>query len=284
MTKLIATDLDGTLLNRESRISQKNLEAIKHAQALGIEVVVATGRAQFDVKKIFENTGMNPWIIGTNGATIHQPNGELFHAVPLNEKDVIDITSWLEQEDFYYEVFSDESIFTPNKGRELLAIEIDRVKSANPDINIGELQNAAQKQFSQTGFSFIQSYKDLLKADTDIYNILAFSFDEEKLEKGWGKFKSRNDLTLVKSAKHNFELEHLDASKGLALKRLANKLNIHLDNTAAIGDSYNDLSMLKIAGRSAAMENADQEIKNACHEVAFTNDEDGVAHFIYSLT
>ncbi|AXI10165.1 Cof-type HAD-IIB family hydrolase [Oceanobacillus zhaokaii] len=283
MVKLIALDLDGTTLNEESKISQQNLEAIKFAQKNGIEVVIATGRAYFDVQNTFENTGIKTWIIGANGATIHHPNGELFFDIPLDKQDAFEIMSWLEEENYYYEVFSNHSIYTPQNGRELLAIEIDRAKSANSDNQIENLKNSAQIQFSQTGFSFINSYKDLLKKDADYYNILAFTFDEEKLKMGREKFRNRKDLTLVSSAKHNFELEHKDASKGNALKILANKLGINIADTAAVGDSYNDLSMLRIAGKSAAMGNADQEIKDSCHEVTLSNREDGVAHFIYSL-
>ncbi|WP_209121253.1 Cof-type HAD-IIB family hydrolase [Alkalihalobacillus sp. BA299] len=284
VVKLIAVDLDGTLLNEESQISKKNLEAIKLAQTNDVEVVVATGRAYFDVQTIFKNTDIKTWIIGANGATIHQPNGDLFHSVPINKQDAIAILSWLEQEDYYYEVFSNHAIFTPQNGRELLTIEMDRIKSANPEVSIEHLEHAAKKQFSQTGFSFINSYRDLLETDVDIYNILAFSFNEEKLRKGWAKFEHKKDLTIVKSAKHNFELEHKNASKGIALEILANELKINLSDTAAVGDSFNDLSMLKKARRSAAMGNAPQEIKNSCDEVTLSNVEDGVAHFIYSLT
>ena len=283
MSRLIAVDLDGTLLNEESRISDKNIEAIKFAQKNGIEVVIATGRAHFDVKKIFEDTGINTWIISANGATIHQPNGELFHSVPIDKEVAIDALSWLEKEGFYYEVSSNHSIFSPQIGQELLAIEMDRIKSANPDVNIEGLRSAAEKQNSQAGFSFIQSYKNLIEKDMDIYNILAFSFHEEKLKNGWSKFEAVDELTIVKSANHNFELVHKNASKGNALQILANKLNIEVADTAAVGDSYNDLSMLKAAGRSAAMGNANQDIKNACKEITLTNDEDGVAHFIYKL-
>eukprot|EP00130_Batrachochytrium_dendrobatidis_P008537 XP_006683412.1 hypothetical protein BATDEDRAFT_93175 [Batrachochytrium dendrobatidis JAM81] len=275
--------LDGTTLNEESKISQQNLEAIKFAQNKGVEVVIATGRAYFDVEDIFENTGIKTWIIGANGATIHRPNGELYHDIPLDKKDAFEIMSWLEEKEFYYEVFSNHSIYTPQSGRELLAIEIDRAKSANNAVQIEQLEKSAQIQFSQTGFSFINSYKDLLEKDADYYNILAFTFDEEKLQMGRKKFSNRKDLTLVSSAKHNFELEHKDAAKGNALKVLANKLAINIADTAAVGDSYNDLSMLRIAGRSAAMGNAEQEIKDSCHEVTLSNRDDGVAHFIYSL-
>lgn len=285
MVKLIAVDLDGTLLNEENQISNKNLEAIKYAQSKGFEVVVATGRAHFDVQAIFKHTKIKTWIIGSNGATIHQPNGELFHSVPINRHDALNILAWLEKENFYYEISSNHSIWTPQNGREILAIEMDRVKSANPEMGIDQLKYAAEKQFSQTGFSFIKSYKDLLEAvDVDFYNILAFSFYEEKLSEGMAKFEHMKDVTTVKSAKHNFELEHRKASKGIAFEVLANKLTINLADTAAVGDSYNDLSMLRIAGRSAAMENAHEEIKGSCHEVTFSNLDDGVAHFIYSLT
>lgn len=279
MTKLIAIDLDGTLLNNESKISEENLAAIKHAQSLGIEIVVATGRAPFDVSKIFSPTGINPWIIGTNGATIHHPEGALFRAVPLDKKDVIAITSWLEQENFYYEIFNEEAIYTPYNGRKQLVAEINQKHSSIQN----ELQHAMERQFSQHGFSFIHSYQELKSIDSYFYNILAFSFDETKLQKGWNTFKSREDLTLVSSGDYNFELEHPDASKGIALTKLIEHLGIDLRETSAIGDSYNDLSMLKIAGKSAAMGNANEEIKNTCHVVAQTNDENGVAHFINSL-
>src|SRR5690625_3276152 len=162
----------------------------------------------------------------------------------------------------------------------MLNIEMDRAKSANTDTDMEELQAAVQRQFSQEGFSTIQSYQDVLEMDADIYNILAFSFAEKKLAKGWKKFGSRQDLTIVSSSKHNFELEHKNASKGIALQSLAEKLNIRLEDTAAVGDSFNDLSMLKIAGRSAAMGNADQEIKNITKDDNNNNYEDYVNHYI----
>ncbi|RHW37991.1 HAD family phosphatase [Neobacillus notoginsengisoli] len=283
MVKLIAIDLDGTLLNEESQISKGNLEAIKHAQANGIEVVIATGRAQFDVQTIFNKTGLNTWIIGTNGATIHQPNGELFHSVLINRQDAIHILNWLEEEEYYYEIFTNHAIFTPQNGRELITIEMDRAISANPDVSTEQLIKAAEKQYSQSGFSFISSYKEIIDTDIDVYNILAFSFDKDKLQKGKEKFKGMKDVTMVTSAMHNFELEHKNASKGIALEILAKKLKINIADTAAVGDSFNDLSMLRIAGRSAAMGNAPEEIKNVCQEVTLSNTDDGVAHFIHSL-
>lgn len=280
---LIAIDLDGTLLNKHNEISRENIQAIKEAQKNGIEIVVATGRAHFDVQEIFKHTGIKTWIIGANGATIHKPNGQLFLSTPLDKDKAIEILQWLEQEKYYYEVFSDSAIFTPQNGRELLTIEMDRLISANPELNIEELKYAALKQYSQSGFVFISSYKELLETSINIYNILVFSFDKEKLNKGWKRFKDCNDLTLVTSANYNFELEHIDASKGNALKTLAKELGIPLSQTIAIGDSMNDYSMISIAGKGIAMGNACEEIKNIANEVTLTNDEHGVAYVINRL-
>jgi Cof subfamily protein (haloacid dehalogenase superfamily) len=283
MTKLIAIDLDGTLLNSKCEISIENLEAIKAAQKDRIEIVIATGRAHFDVKTIFKNTGVKTWIIGANGATIHDPYGELYHSQSIEPKKAFDILHSLEEDGFYYEVFSNDCIFTPQNGRELLQIEIDRIKSANPDISISTLKDALEKQFSQNGFAFINSYKDIEKASVDVYNILTFSFYEEKLAAGWAKYGNIEGLTIVTSADHNFELEHRNASKGIALSKLSEHLDIPIASTVAIGDSMNDVSMLTVAGIGVAMENARQEIKDISDEITLTNDENGVAKVILEI-
>lgn len=276
MTKLIAIDLDGTLLNSENKISAENLKAIKAAQKEGIEVVVATGRAHFDVKEIFKDTGVKTWVIAANGATVHNPEGALFHSQPMEKDTAAEALQFLERNHYYYEVFGRDAIYTPQSGRELLNIEIDRVESANPDADRSQLLQAAEKQYSQTGFKFVESYMDILNQTHEIYNILAFSFQQEKLDAGWEKFKDTENITLVTSAAHNFEIEHELASKGIALQKLSAHLAIELKDTAAIGDSMNDKSMLEIAGKSIAMGNARPEIKAICRDITLTNDQDGV--------
>ena len=283
MVKLIAIDLDGTLLDKGKYISEKNIEALKFAQKRGIEVVIATGRANFDAQNILNEFDINPWIIGTNGATIHDPRGELFYSVPLNQQTAGHMLNILEDEFLYYEAFIDHQICAPNYGKELLFQEIDQLMSKTNHMDKSLLKLEIEIQFGQSGFTFIDSYRNLLEQDKDIYNILAISFDEKKLQKGWEKFLDIPELTIVKSGKHNFHLQHEQASKGNALEILAKQLNVDLVDTAAVGDNYNDLPMLQIVGRSAAMGNADQEIKDLCDMVTLTNEKDGVAHFIYSL-
>ncbi|WP_445491176.1 Cof-type HAD-IIB family hydrolase [Niallia sp. 03133] len=281
--KCIALDLDGTLLNHKSRISEENQQVIKEAQNNGIEVVVATGRNYLDVVELFKETGVKTWIIGANGATIHSPEGQLFHHVPMDRDKGIDILEWLETNDYYYEVFSDDYIYTPQRGKELIAIELDRLCTANPDLDREELEKYAKVQYGQTGFYYISSYKELAAMPINMYNILAFSFDQEKLDTGWEMFKDDLTVTLVTSGRFNFEFEHLLASKGHSLSILTEHLGISLNETMAMGDSMNDLSMLSKVGYPVAMGNAREDVKSICKETTDTNDNNGVAKAIKRL-
>ncbi|MEC1736799.1 MULTISPECIES: Cof-type HAD-IIB family hydrolase [Bacillus] len=283
--KLIAIDLDGTLLNSKHQVSTENENALRQAQQDGIEVVVSTGRAYFDVVSIFQPLGIKTWVISANGAVIHDPDGRLFHSETIDKKRAYDILSWLESENYYYEVFTDSAIYTPQNGRQLLDVELDRVKSANPEADLSVLIQAAEVQYSQSGFAYINTFQELFEEDKqiDFYNILGFSFFKEKLEAGWQRYQHDKDLTLVSSADHNFELSSKKASKGQALERLAKRLNIPMNETAAVGDSLNDKSMLEAAGKGVAMGNAREDIKAIAGAVTLTNDEHGVAHMIRHL-
>ena len=281
MVKLIAIDLDGTLLNDEIKISDRNIEAIKTANERGIEIVIATGRANFDAATLFKEIGFNPWIIATNGATIHRPDGRLYQSIPLEKKRAIEMLSQLENEQFYYEAFIENKICAPKYGEQILFDELE--KSVHSSDKAAILRRGVEIQFGQDEFTFIPSYEELVGTDIEIYNILAISYHEEKLTKGWEKFKSLPQITVVQSGRYNFHLQHELASKGNALRRLAKEIGIDLAQTAAIGDNHNDLSMLEIVGRSAAMGNADEQVKEICDVVTLNHNEDGVALFIESL-
>ena len=283
MISCIVTDLDGTLLNHESKISPQNVESLKMAQEKGVEVIVATGRNYPDVIEIFKDTGLKTWIIAANGATIHDPEGNRFDHVPMDKQKAMKLLQWLEERDYYYEVFSNDYLYSPQRGRQLIEIELDRLCTANPEISRAELEKHAITQFSQTGFSYINSYKEIEMPTIDIYNILAFSFDKQKLDAGWETFKDDPSITLVTSGTYNFEFEHKDASKGNALVKLAKHLGVQLKDILAMGDSMNDLSMLEKVGYPVAMGNAREDVKNASIEIAETNDEHGVANTVKRL-
>ncbi|WP_342542778.1 HAD family hydrolase [Paenisporosarcina sp. FSL H8-0542] len=277
----IAIDLDGTLLNDKNEISEENVKAIQYAQDRGFEVVISTGRAYFDVQIICEKAGISPFVIGTNGATIHSKSGKCISSVTITKDCVESILQSLDERNYYYEVFTDKAIYTLKKGREHFQNEINSLKSAELNTDMKELIEVAERQFDQFGYVLVENYHDILKQEEEFYNILACSFDKKKLEDAWSQFKKFDELMVVSSADHNIEITSKSASKGTALEKLAILMNGSLDQSMAIGDSNNDLSMFQKVGYSVAMGNAKDVIKTVCTTTTLKNDEDGVAYAIY---
>lgn len=274
----IAIDLDGTLLNDHNEISEENIKAIQSAQDKGFEVVISTGRAYFDVQTICEKAGISPFVIGTNGATIHAKNGECLSSITLAKDCAKSILQWLDERNYYYEVFTDQAIYALKKGRQQFNNEIQSLKSAGLDK--AQLATEAERQFDQFGYVLVESYHDILSQGEEFNNILACSFDKMKLEEAWNQFKTNEELMVVSSADHNIEITNKRATKGMALEKLAFMLNGTLDQAMAIGDSNNDLSMFEKVQYSVAMGNAKDKIKAACIMTTHTNVENGVAYAI----
>jgi Cof subfamily protein (haloacid dehalogenase superfamily) len=278
---VIAIDLDGTLLNHQNEISKENIRAIQYAQANGIEVVISTGRAYFDVKNICEKAGLSTYVIGTNGATIHSKDDKRIGATTIDKNRVLTILQWLDERDYYFEVFTDRAIYTVKMRWDNFHNEIQSLKDTNLDEEMKELVEIAERQFDQFGYVLVDNYDEILKQEEDFYNILVCSFDKKKLKEAWGQFQSFDELMVVSSADHNIEMTNKNASKGIALEKLVSLTNRSLDQAMAIGDSNNDLSMLKKVGYSVAMGNAKDEIKEVCTTTTLKNNENGVAHAIY---
>lgn len=281
--KLIAIDMDGTLLNHRNEISKVNAEAIKYTQSLGIEVVIATGRSYFDALTICEMSGISTYIIGNNGSTLHNKDGNKVFSIKIAEELIEESIKWLEENNYYYEVSTPNYIYTPVNGRQIIKQELNSILSKNPDEDMLNYIYAVDKQFGQQGFSFINSYRDIVDKKEDILNILSFSLDKDKRKKGAEYFGKYKDLSLFLSTEYIFEMVSSRASKGLALKTFADMNNISIKDAVAIGDSDNDIPMLSAVDYSVAMGNASDEVKAICRYITKTNEEDGVADIIYKL-
>lgn len=280
---LIAIDLDGTLINNEHKISQENIKAIKKAQELDYEVVIATGRAHFDVQQILEAVNLPLYTIGANGATVHSPSETVILTVPMKDEHVKKSIAWLEQENFYYEVFCEKGIYTPKNSQDILYQELEDSEKRVTDSEYAYMQQQLEKQLGQSGFVYMEDSKEVFEDNNEIYNILAYSLNTKKLQKGRDQFKRETEFTFVTSSTYNFELEHRNASKGNAVAHLAKVLDVNMEKTMAIGDSGNDVSMFKVVSDSFAMANASDDVKAEAKYITVSNDENGVAQAIYQF-
>jgi len=280
MMKLIAIDLDGTLLNEGYQISDENIKAIKQAEQQGIEVVIATGRSYFDARAICGKAGLANYIISCNGASIHSREGQQISSIQMEKHDVEHIIKWLDDRNFYYEVSTNKGIYAPCAGRKILQLELEGLKGTNSEEHLVALQKLIELMHGQLGMVFVNQYQEFIGTDDVFYKILACSFDEAKRKNGVNQFMRMKQLSMASSFPSNFELVNQKASKGNALEMLAAQLKISFDQVMAIGDSPNDISMLGRVKYSVAMGNAKEEIKALCKFVTQTNGENGVAHAI----
>jgi Cof subfamily protein (haloacid dehalogenase superfamily) len=283
MIKCIATDMDGTLLNSYQMVSQENKEAILKAQAQGIEVVVATGRSYQEVRFVLDEADLHCPAICVNGAEVRTKEGEMFSATPIDKQVVKKAAEMLKERDIYFEVYSNKGTYTldPEKA---VSILVDIVMSANPDLNQEEVVHKAGARIRNGLVHQVENY-DLLFNDDEyqIYKLLAFDFDSAKMAKAAVSLEDLTQLAVSSSGHENLEITNRQAQKGIALEAFVKANGMELAETMAMGDSFNDVSMLERVGRAVAMGNAAYEIKSLCDVITATNDEHGVAKAILEV-
>ncbi|WP_157800937.1 Cof-type HAD-IIB family hydrolase [Bacillus solitudinis] len=278
--KLIATDLDGTLLNEANEISVENASAIRKAQQLGITVVIATGRSYEAALKPLADASLTCPIICLNGAQIYLENGELIRNIPLDKVACEKIIEACEKESVYVEAFTSHGGFSISR-EEFIRILVNIMKIHYPTLSTDTVNERMKQRFQDEKIEIIEDLNLIINnEDINIYKFLAFSLEDHDLENTRKQLEKNEDINITSSGHMNLEFNHPDANKGRALSIYADKLGIEMKNVMALGDNFNDYSMLQLAGLSVAMENGDPAIKELCDYTTKANTEHGVAFAI----
>ncbi|MCZ0701728.1 Cof subfamily protein (haloacid dehalogenase superfamily) [Natronobacillus azotifigens] len=281
--KVIATDLDGTLLSTTGEISSRNAQAIRKAQEAGITVIVATGRSYHAAHKPLKQAGLTCPIICLNGANIYTENGTITRSIPLSKSVSKEILALCQEHQAYFELYTSRGVFSTDR-KDFMKIIVNIILSSHPDVSAEEVEHRAQQRFQEDDFQFTNDFHALLEDQSlEVFKALAFSLEANGLDKIKAPFKDRDEVVVTSSGYDNAEFNHPEAQKGIALQLFLEDKNIDLADVMAIGDNYNDLSMLEIVGRGVAMGNAEQGVKNSCSFETLSNDEDGVAHAIETV-
>ena len=276
--KLIALDLDGTTLSSNNEISNENIRAIKRAQQQGHIVMILSGRAPESINSLLNKYNLELPLAGSNGTAVYA-NGKLLELTslsPSQNKLALDI---LEKNYAPYRVYSNKGIYVPT----------DWEKRVEKSIS-GMPEEYSQSQFFERmtrnpgkaeGTSFFENVHSLLKEEEiRIQKFFILTLNPNLKTRLWQSLLSVDDVYLTSSSSLNIEVMNGSGNKGNGLKVMADYFNIPLEDTIAIGDQFNDLPMLKVAGLSIAVDNAEDEIKKVCDVVTLSNDENGVAYAI----
>lgn len=270
--KLIVTDLDGTFLNTNHvTIPQENIDAFKKAHEMGIKVAIASGRTKILTDYIVEQLPFLDYLITSNGAiTYDMKTGKAVCSTLIDNKQSIEIFNILKDYALIYEIYFNGDCYMNHESYSMFDAE-----HVPPHIH------ALLKDFIKP----VSDLKTLIDGQgIEKLNILSLSGEERiELEEKINRTCNvafASSFPIVKGANGNLEMTDINATKGFAVKGLADALNIGKENIMCFGDGENDCSMLSFADYSFAMANGNEIAKSTAKFVTDTNDNYGVANAI----
>ena len=284
MIKLIASDMDGTLLNHNHKIPKENVELINYAKNQGIEFVVATGRAYYEALPALNEENINCDVISFNGGIVYDKNSNIISITPMLPKDLYYTIEILKSFDISYQLYTKNTIYTTSIETDINAY-IDLIRSNGYEPDVEHLRAEAQQKLDVGYITEVENIELYLnEKENPPIKIIAISNDISKLENAAKLLSENTSISVTSSGANNIEIMHKNATKGEALKEIAKIYGINLENAVAIGDNLNDQAMLDIVGYSVAMKNGNTILKEQAKYVTEkTNSEGGVADTIFKL-
>ena len=265
--RLLAIDIDGTLLDTSFQVSQENIAALRRAHDAGIEIVMVTGRRHTFAMPIARLLGLDLWLISSNGAVTRSSNGELFHRDLLPASTALDVCRHMDE-------FRGHMVFTfDREGKGALALE-----------RVDQLTNSIQR-WLEKNMEFVEFVVPIEKCLVSDPVQAMFCGNIETMMRAEEQLRAAHlaDRITVLKTRYDFrDLSIVDVlnagcSKGHALQRWARRRGLKRNQVMAIGDNYNDIEMLEFAGVPVIMGNACEELKQNGWIVTRSNNDNGVA-------
>ena len=250
---LIALDVDGTLLTDDHELREEVKEVVREAEAAGAQIVLCTGRGPNSAFPVLEKLELGGTLIGHNGAvTVTFEDERILHQYQVEPEEIIEFIRYCRSNNVHFDL---------NTAFEMMLEQMtNEVKVMYEQFEVAPLLHNFDDGIP-SGLLKLSAYgsKELIDA---VYN-------------DWSKWPS--GLQAVRSGDSFIDVLHSDATKGKALRQFGQSLGIERDRILAIGNYYNDLTMLEYAGLGVAMGNSPDAVKHAADVVAPSNNEGGVA-------
>jgi Cof subfamily protein (haloacid dehalogenase superfamily) len=265
--KLVCIDVDGTLLNTRHKVTNRTKEILQKAHAMGVHIVISTGRMYTDAEYYSNIIGVKSPVIASNGAFI-KDNEKVIYKDVLGERVSLELLEMFRKykvtpffctpDTFYYGniMFKLFYLVTKILGKRGNKLVMDYVFSWNQWKNI------------------LKKEKDNIVKSEIIYR------DAALIREMRAELKGLAHLEVVDSFKYNIEITRKGVSKGKAVEILASIYDVKREEIIAIGDSANDITMIEYAGLGIAMGNASDIVKQKADYITDSNDNEGVANAV----
>ncbi len=285
MYKLIAIDIDGTLLNSYGEVSEKNKQAIQKALNKNIDVVLTSGRMPQAILPIASEINSNKYLISGNGAAIYDIQKEkVVYNNYMSKRKILEIIDICEKNSMFYNVYTNNSILTKSLNYNILFYHNENKKHPEDKrIKINVIENL---------YDYINSYKG-----NDFLKITICDSDEMIFKSIINKLKNIKNIDvlevahmskkIIKYGTDDYEISYFyteitnqNVNKWSAIQKLIKMLGIKEEEVVAIGDNINDKEMIENAGLGIVPENSSPTMKKIADKVVSSNNESGVAEAI----
>lgn len=264
MYKLIACDLDETLLTSDRKVSPENREAVLKADELGVKFVLATGRGYATVQETLKEVGLhdleNEYVISFNGGAVtHNKGNEVLHLQGISHEFASELYKRGQEYDVTMHVYTEADVYVYNlveEEREHLDGMMEVIEIFDEDLEFLKDEPIVKVLYMNTDRSYLNTIEEDLKEITQ-------------------------DADISYSSNRYIEFNHKGVNKGAGITFLADKLGIDIEDTIAIGDNFNDLPMLETAGLAVGVSNMVPELKERMDYITKANhNESAIAEVI----
>lgn len=285
MYKLIAIDLDGTLLNSYGQVSEKNKEYINKAINNGAEVVIASGRPVSSARSIANEINANNYIICGNGSILYDlQNNQILYNKFIEKNKVLQIIKICEENSIYYNIYTENLTITKSLNYNTLVYNYENQNKPEEQRTNIKIANDIYKYIDESEDTNVLKiticdnsniiFGRIIKRLRDIKNIDVLDVEH------MSRKTIKNGTSEVKIEYYYTEVTSQNVNKWNAIEKLALELNINREEIMAIGDNINDKEMIKNAGLGVIMGNSAPYMKEFADAEVATNNEDGVAEAI----
>lgn len=265
--KLVASDLDGTLLNKNKEITPRLFQAMEKLNELGVLFVPTTGRPFGTVPQAIKELPFLKYVITSNGAAIYDA---------VEEKNIIENYLPPEAVNAVMEIARDLPVITEYfiEGKAYIAKNVydDLTPFCLTESHVAYIKNSRTP---------VEDFWDEMKQNAAVLENINLVFADMALRKEtWDRLKGLGLASVTAATTKNIEITSLSATKAKALKKLCEVLGLTRENVLAMGDGDNDMPMIRFAGIGVAMANGEEHIKQAADIIADDCDDFGAAKIL----
>lgn len=264
--KVIALDLDGTLLNSAKQILPESLEALKIAQQNGVKVLIVTGRHHVAIKPFYHTLGLDTPALCCNGTYSYDfQQQKVLQSAPLSLPQTLRTIELLKAHKVHSLMYTENAM---------------TYEEPNDNIKRWGVWSSALPEALRPTLIQVDNFSDTAQKSDAIWKFAATSNDVAGLQRFSHIIEDELGLTCEFSWHDQMDIAQSGNSKGNLLKKWVEQQGLTMKNVIAFGDNFNDISMLEMAGLGVAMENSADDIKARADLVTTTNEETGIANTI----